>query len=173
MKIPTLEAAGDSRSIHRRLFVRLTPERCEYYAGHFRGESFRCLRYHEVKVPNDPRVGSPAMQVPGLMKQLVIRLQTGLAKIDSLTEKVDQLPSVVRLACHFLELTLRIHPYVNGNGHMARFAVWALLGRYGFWPNPNRWPIEPRPAEPYISLIIDFRNGNQAPLEHFMLDMLV
>lgn len=173
MQIPTTVAAGDSRPIHYRMFTRLTPAQCQYYAGHFRGEDFRCLKFHEVGVPGDPRVGSPAIQVTGLMKELLLRLQAGLVKIDSLNSRADQLPSAVRLACHFLELILRIHPYVNGNGHMARFAVWALLGRYGYWPNPNRWPIEPRPAEPYTLYIIEFRNGNKAPLEYFMLDMLI
>jgi hypothetical protein len=107
------------------------------------------------------------------MHQLILRLRQGLSKIDSLNARKDRLAAAVRLSCHCLELVGRIHPYANGNGHMARFASWAIVGRYGFWPNPNRWPVEPRPCEPYVELIKQFRDGNRAPLEHFMLNMLI
>jgi len=172
-RIATFEAAGDSRPIHRRFFIRLVPENHSYYAGHFRGEDFRCLRYYEVAVRDDSRVGIPASRVSDAMRQLFLRLREGLCKIDLLTARMDRLVAAARLACHFLELIGRIHPYANGNGHMARFASWAIVGRFGFWPNPNRWPVEPRPCEPYVELIKEFRNGNHAPLEHFMLDMLI
>jgi Fic family protein len=72
------------------------------------------------------------------------------------------------LACRVFEVFLRIHPYANGNGHAARFLIWCLLSRYGYWP--KGWPIEPRPPDPpYTHLISEYRNGNWEPLEEFVL----
>jgi len=44
-----------------------------------------------------------------------------------------------------------------------RFLVWAILGRYGYWP--NRWPIGPCPSHPeYAPLIVRYRNGDRNAL---------
>ena len=39
---------------------------------------------------------------------------------------------------------LQVHPYANGNGHIARFITVALMQRAGF--QSNDWTIHPRPA---------------------------
>jgi hypothetical protein len=55
---------------------------------------------------------------------------------------------------------------------MARLIVWAVLGRFGRWP--ERWTVEPRPPNPpYLSLITEYRNGNHQPLEEFMIRMVL
>src|SRR5580658_9409020 len=141
--LKTEQVAGDSRAIHGRVFSSLTPPGFSYFAGHFRGEDFRCLKYYTVGVMGDPRVGHAPETVNAAMEALIYRVRSGLAKIDTLTDSLAQFTYSIRLACNVFELLLLIHPYGNGNGHMARFAVWAILGRYGHWP--ESWPVEPRP----------------------------
>lgn len=78
---------------------------------------------------------------------------------------------VVALASRVFEALLRIHPYVNGNGHIARLIVWCILGRYGYWP--LRWTIDPRPTFPeYTVAIKEYRSGNPDMLERMIMQCL-
>ena len=82
-----------------------------------------------------------------------------------------RLLATVAVACAVFELFLRIHPYLNGNGHAGRFVLWAILSRYGYWP--GRFRIDPRPPDPpYSELIVKYRNGVKEPLEQFVLHAL-
>jgi fido (protein-threonine AMPylation protein) len=175
----TVEIAVNTRPVHRRLFFELTPPNHEYYAGHYRGESYRCLYEYQVMVHGDPRVGSDPAVVAAELKQIERVIRDGLAVLDANrnvpdahVSKAQKLLHVVVLACRVFEVFLRIHPYANGNGHAARFLIWSLLSRYGYWP--KGWPIEPRPPDPpYTQLITEYRNGNWEPLEEFVLNTVV
>jgi Fic family protein len=75
----------------------------------------------------------------------------------------ERLLRVVTFACAAFERFLAIHPFANGNGHASRFLIWAILGRYQYWPED--WTIEPRPGHPdYLRLILAHRNGDTLPL---------
>ena len=173
-----LAHARDTRAVHLQFFEELTPSGCRYYAGHYRGEAYRCLRYYRVQVPGDSRVGCPPENVGFMMDELARRIEAGIAALDGAAEipdaqlsAEDKVIYAVAFACHVFEMFLRIHPYANGNGHIGRFLIWAILGRYGYWP--QKWPIEPRPPDPpYSSLIVEHRNGNKEPLERFVLQCL-
>lgn len=177
-EIDSRACAADTRQVHRSLFVRLTPHGCEYFAGHYRGEDFRCLRFYVVGIRRDPRVGYAPHLVRGYMAEVEEIVKTAVAGLDAGFElptahfaDEEKLLYCVAVACRVFEYFLRIHPYVNGNGHAARFIVWALLGRYGYWP--VRWPIEPRPPDPpYTNLLEEHRNGNPEPLEKLILAYL-
>lgn len=176
--IDTLAGAADSRPIHRRLFHELTPPGHEYYAGNYRGEDYRCLRYLNVMIPGDPQVGFPSNWVLGYVREIAGLIRGGISALDLARQVPDgQLPReqkvlyVVIFACRIFELFLRVHPYADGNGHAARFIVWAILGRYGYWP--KRWPLDPRPPDPpYSELIRQYRSGNRERLEAYILSTL-
>src|SRR5208337_1141442 len=119
-KIKAETLAGDSRSLHGRIFSSLTPPGYEYYAGHFRGENFRCLKFSMVTAGGDPRVGYLPQTVRATMDAFEYRARVALSKIDDLIDPLARLTFAVRLAGQLFELFLRIHPYVNGNGHIAR-----------------------------------------------------
>jgi len=172
-------AAADSRPIHRRLFLQLTPPGYDYYAGHYRGESFRCLQFYAAGIQGDPNVGYMAANVPMAMADVAREIYAGLGVLDAIHQmphahlpRRDKLIYTVVFVCRVFEVFLRVHPYANGNGHAARFVVWAILGRYGYWP--QNWPIEPRPADPpYTLLIQQYRGGNRDPLEQFVVQALL
>jgi fido (protein-threonine AMPylation protein) len=74
------------------------------------------------------------------------------------------------LTALFVEF-LEIHPFTNGNGHMARLVVIAILGRFAVYP--SSWSLHPRPQDPpYSELISRYRSGDQKPLEHFVLSCI-
>jgi fido (protein-threonine AMPylation protein) len=77
---------------------------------------------------------------------------------------------VVAAAAWFFVEYLRVHPYANGNGHLARFIISALMGNYGRWP--VRWTVDPRPGGNYDQLISAYRDGDPAPLERALFDAI-
>ena len=172
-QLDTRQVALDTRGVHEHCFLQLTPASCIYYAGHYRGEAYRCLLHYQVGVPSDPRVGSPPQSVAFLMSELAMILGSGFASLDansSLAPK-DRLRYLIVLCARVFELFLRIHRFANGNGHAARFLLWSALGRYDHWP-PN-WPVEPPPPRgPYYAAITAYRNGNRDALESYILATL-
>lgn len=167
----------DTRPSHRALFSSLTPPSCWYYAGNYRGSDFKCLREYAVQVQGDPRVGARPAHVSGAMSQLRVRINNACGALDayfanpSLPDHAKVL-AVVAVACEVFDVFLAIHPYANGNGHIARLIVWALLGRHGYWP--HGFTIEPRPPDPpYTQLLVEHRNGNKGPLQNWVLQHIV
>jgi fido (protein-threonine AMPylation protein) len=177
-KLDTAECAADTRPVHLQLFSRLVPDKCPYYAGHYRGEDFACLRYSEVKIAGDSRVGWPASEVSLAMASLETEVRAAVKRLDgalnvphSTIRPEDRLRYAVAVVCAIFEKFLCIHPYLNGNGHVGRFLIWAILGRYGYWP--IKFAIEPRPPDPpYTDLIRMCRDGNHQPLEKYILRCL-
>jgi len=166
----------DTRPFHDTMFTGLTPDRCPYFAGHYRGESFRCLEHYYVNIPGDPRVGTPpnfvAFDLANFGDHI---LRAGLSAAaaaftvpDSRLPPEDKLIHLVSFACRVLVEFLRIHPYANGNGHAGRLIVWFTLAKFGYWP--KKWPLNTSP--PYHQLIFDYRNGTHDPLERFVLDCI-
>lgn len=173
-----LQASSDTRPVHRRLFGRLTPPGHPQYAGHYRGERVDCLWDYDVFIASDPRVGFHHTVVLSAMSSLALLIEQGCSSLDQAHENPRALPDedlrlhTVAFACRVFELFLRVHPYADGNGHVGRFSIWAVLGRYGYWP--KRWPIEPRPPDPpYSELIARHRSGDTEPLERFVLATLI
>ncbi len=77
----------------------------------------------------------------------------------------------IALACRLFVRFLTIHPYANGNGHIARFLLTGLLKRQGY--RLKAFPIEPRPADPpYSDLIKLYRDGKVEPFERYILEQI-
>jgi Fic/DOC family len=165
--------ASDTRSSHAYFFAKLTPAKCDYYAGNFRGEAFRCLQYYRVQIESDPLVGAVPEEVVVQMAQLSTTIADAIGVLDAFAasgrSRVANLWQVVRVAARVFAEFLTIHPYANGNGHAGRLIVCTLLGRYGFWM--KRWSVEPRPPDPpYSRAIADYRRGYVADLEKLILE---
>lgn len=167
--------ASDTRKAHADLYVRLTPAKCDYYAGHYRGESYRCLLNYRVEVPSDPLVGTNPDSVLSEMAELETDVIASISELDTYVasgrSRVAKLLQIVRVAARIFIQFLTTHPYANGNGHAGRLIVIALLGRYGFWM--KRWTVEPRPLPQqeldYADAIYAYRRGRVDQLEKFIL----
>jgi fido (protein-threonine AMPylation protein) len=173
-----LIAAQDTRTLHRNLFDGLTPLGFDYYAGHYRGEDFLCLRECEVRIRNDPRVGHPAAVVPDQMRLMAAEVVNVAEHRDILyavnsrvVGEAEKLACLIEVAAALFVYFLEIHPYANGNGHVGRFLLITLLCRYGIFP--ARWPLHPRPQDPpYSELISRYRSGDRKSLERYILSCL-
>jgi fido (protein-threonine AMPylation protein) len=127
--------------LHRNLFDGLTPLGFDYYAGHYRGEDFLCLRECEVRIRNDPRVGHPAAVVPDQMRLMAAEVVNVAEHRDILyavnsrvVGEAEKLACLIEVAAALFVYFLEIHPYANGNGHVGRFLLITLLCRYGIFP---------------------------------------
>src|SRR5262249_49619784 len=77
----------------------------------------------------------------------------------------------VAFACRLFVEFLIVHPYANGNGHVARWLLTAVLRRHGY--RLDNFPLEPRPPDPpYSDLITRYRNGEIELLERYVLSRL-
>jgi fido (protein-threonine AMPylation protein) len=170
-----VESAADTRPIHRYLFSLLVPRKYIYYAGHYRGEDFPCLKNYEVTLTGSSEECYPAFLVEPRMEKIGQWVREGMKVLDATHQlpdaqlaPEDKLLNTVTFTCTIFDEVLRVHPYANGNGHAARFMIWAILGKYGYWP--KQFPIEPRPNHPLYSwAIAAYRKGNKEALENYIL----
>lgn len=165
-----LQTMKDSRKLHENLFKDLTPSDHGYFAGHYRGEPFRCLRCYRVCVPADSRVGHEPPIVDKSMVEFSEVIQAIFNAIDAgnktIVSKKQKIVFAVKAVCRLFVKFLEIHPYANGNGHIARIFIWAFLSNFNIWP--TRLPVEPGPTG-YGRHIADYRSGKTTPLELFVL----
>ena len=166
--------ARDTRPIHRDLFAGLGPAGHEYYVGNYRGFHKTCLRSYEVSV-GDPLACSKAVTVQADIARYGTAIVNAVEQIDRAIvsaprglDPAQRTIAIVRVACEAFVRFLTIHPYADGNGHVARSLLWILLRHFGFIP--DKWTIDPRPAFPdYGTMIAMHRRGTTAPLEQFVL----
>lgn len=178
-KLDAVQSCKDNRPQHQYLFKKLTPKGHNYFAGHYRGEDFVGLRTYEVSIASDPRVGVHSSLVIQSMRHYSQEIDTAMMvllrgyKIPvAHISREDQLLYTVRYACKFFVEFLRVHPFANGNGHMARLLIFCFFANFGIWP--RRWPMNDRPPDPpYSKLISDYRNGLFDGLEAFVLKCIL
>ncbi len=169
-----VESAADTRLIHQYLFSLLVPREYIYYAGHYRGENFPCLKSYYAGIEGVSS-GFPPFLVEQRMEKIAQWVREGMKVLDATHQLADsqlapedKLLNTVAFACMIFNEVLRVHPYVNGNGHAARFIIWAILGKYNYWP--KQFPIEPRPNHPlYAWAIGEYQKGNKEALENYIL----
>ena len=159
---------SDCRPRHKIFFHDLTPAYCDYFAGNYRGDNFRCLQCYGVGVGADPMVGCHFSQVLRFLADLNSDTARTLAAIDLVYHDVAAPPSrlemisyLVPLAAEIVEVFLTIHPFANGNGHMARLLVLVLFARFDIWP--QSWTLDLRP--PYAGALSEHRRNNVVPLQ--------
>lgn len=175
-----LSLAKDLRPIHEWLFSGLTPKHFSYFAGHYRGErGFRCLVNYTVGIAGDPRVGHPPATVPLEMEKFALDIDRIAAEMalyfqarDIWLPPQEKVLRAIQLVAALFVYLLEIHPFANGNGHMARWLIICLLGRHDVYVKKD-WPLHPRPTEPaYSQAIIAYRNGDRSKLHVLLLDCL-
>jgi fido (protein-threonine AMPylation protein) len=144
----------DTRPLHRRYFEGLTPAGFDYYAGHYRGEDFPCLKDRQVQIVGDPLVGHAPYRITDDMSTFAGDFTTIAAESDLVwginpivVGRPEKLFRVVQLGVALFIYFLEIHPYLNGNGHMGRFLLISFLSRFGIFL--SQWPLHPRPQDPH------------------------
>lgn len=171
---PVDKYAPDTRPIHLDLFTGLGPPGHDYYVGNYRGFHKKCLRDYEVTV-GDPLACSKAAKVQtdivrfGMEVVKAIKdIEGAIASAPAALDPAQKTVAIVRIACLAFVRFLTIHPYADGNGHVARSLLWIVLRHFGYIP--NKWTIDPRPPFPnYGEMIAMHRRGATSLLEQFVL----
>ena len=146
--VPTVEMA---REWHRRTFDGVSVP-VPYYVGGIRDSdpAEPELVDHEVGVQGPVAYVScvPAANVPAELATFEAQLQQDVALLDAMFPPANAPPlslvdDILRCAAVAHGEWVRIHPFVNGNGRIARiWANWCLL-RYGL---PAVLRLRPRPS---------------------------
>lgn len=162
---------GDLKEWHRKLFEKVVP--VPYYAGHYRGQDplRPCL-------DGDAWVGSNMGTPPSLVAQEMSKFSAGLEKSTRATDEfVDGgasalmcLKAAVHLAAFAGGSIIRIHPFVNGNGRIARFAMNFFLYRY---LRKIPFALNRPPHIDYgLASEIAMRDGNYTALYQYLLQII-
>lgn len=158
---------------HKYVFRLFTPPGHWFYAGKYRGSKYPIIETYNVQIRSDPKVGLAFAKVKQHMTLFDKQFEQAMDRFDQLfrdetKNKAVLLVMLVETLANFLVRFLTIHPYVNGNGHMARLLVLAMLGRVNI--RPHTWSIDDRP--PYDQAIFDYRRGNVRPLVKVLLECI-
>jgi hypothetical protein len=138
--------------------------------GCFRGEP----GLEGVPVYVGSRAGTSAALVAGEVDAFVKRLQAVADRLDALLPRGkaldrDGLEAAIEFAAWTHSEWVRIHPFCNGNGRIARLLTHAILMRYGL---PPVLRLRPRPATSYGLAGAEGMEGNAKPMEGLLRRLL-
>lgn len=163
--------ACDTRPTHKACFEPLTLSGLSYYAGNYRGAPIGCLAHFRVKIEGDPQVAREPEEVATAIERLRGYLERDVEALSRFSgDDAARLEQIVALAARFLTYFLTIHPYVNGNGHAARFGTWAILKHFGL--QPEGFTVHGEKL-PYNDQLYAHRRGITSPLERFIFSRLI
>lgn len=162
---------GDLKAWHKKLFEKTVP--VPYYAGNYRKSdpTKPCLEW-EVHVAGV--YGAPFVEVELLMKKFSEDLAKSTLSTDEFLAidraQIARVQAATQLAAFAGGSIIKIHPFVNGNGRMARLAMNFFLHRY-----LNRVPFFiDRPTNPDYSTASRYamQTGNFVPLYQYVVELL-
>ena len=153
----------DTRQVHRELFMPLTPEGYEAYAGTYRGEVGSILEHRKAAI-HYKNVEGLKERYPALNPAEVIPYMATLGEFIRETflgaEEFDRDTYFTRMVRIFGTFS-KIHPYLDGNGHISRMMLVLLAERKGIEVSP-KWTIHPRPYG--IEMAIAFEHYKTCPV---------
>ena len=140
--------------------------------GRFRGE--QGLENEPVYIGLNLNKGTNAARAVAEADTFVARIQAVLGRLDELVspgEKLDRdrLEAIIEFAAWAHSEWVRIHPFCNSNGRIARVLSNAIFLRYGL---PPVLRLRPRPSSPYSYAGAEGMNGNSKPMEALLRRLL-
>ncbi len=158
-----LEFLSNTRDVHRELFILLTPKGYEAYAGTYRGEEGSILEHRRAAI-HYKNIEGLKERYPALNPVEVIPYMATLEEFIRETfleagsfDKETYFTRMVRVFGMFS----KIHPYLDGNGHISRMMMLLLAERKGIEVSP-KWTIHPRSYG--IEMAIAFDHYKTCPI---------
>jgi len=141
------------------------------YVGAFRGEP----GLERINVRVGTHLGSPAREVAEALASFEARFQRSVAVLDDLIPPgseldADRVAAVIELCAWVHAEWIRIHPFANGNGRIARLWVAYIAMRYRL---PIFLRLRPRPDGEYGRAAMAAMSGNWEPTEQLFRKLYV
>ena len=152
---------ADPRDLHRELFASFTPTSHPEYAGTYRGTPDTPLADVRMSAGSqiDPEVVyefCPPREVPWRMTELGVNTYSLLNEPNQ--DDYDKLIALAYTFCRFG----KIHPFLDGNGHVQRAVFAVMATEFGF-PLSPRFVIHPRPFDRLLAVALE--NFGRAPAD--------
>lgn len=164
-----IAALADTRPLHAALFAGLAPDRWPDAAGVWRGTPGTSLVAAPRAVFLARRLPGlrfrdlclPAAEVPGAMAALGVDLRQ--LWIERPGRDDPWRDAAFAVLAEVTARFFRIHPYMDGNGHVWRLTLPLLGARLGLRTR-NSWTIHRRPYGPEFSLALQWYGDHPAIL---------
>ena len=148
------EILADPRHLHRELFGPFAPPGHDEYAGTYRGTPGTALAdrrmFSESQLePSAQYEFCLPCEVPVRMNQLLEQTHALLGE----AAKADDYGKLVGLAYTFCWIG-KIHPFLDGNGHVQR-AIFAAMATDCGYPLSPRFAIHPRPLDRLLATALE------------------
>lgn len=160
---------GDIKHWHKKFFEETVP--VPYYAGYYRGEdpARPCL---DAEVHVSGAFGAPAAEVEPRMKAFSEQLVQATIATDEYVEAhstIERIRAAAQIAAFAGGSIIQIHPFINGNGRMARMVMNFFLHRY---LHTIPFFID-RPSHPDYSTAskVAMFEGNFSPLYQYLIEI--
>lgn len=157
---------------HRTLFdgLSIVPDPC--YLGGYRGSAHPWLVDYEVVVGMHD--GVPAKSVGHQVDLLVLTLGARIADLaraiaQDHQKSAAELERVAELAAWLHGEWVRIHPFANGNGRVARLLANYVLARFRIAPALR---LKPRPGPTYEAAARASMRGDHSRMTQWVLELL-
>lgn len=144
---------SDPRELHKDLFLRFAPPTYPEYAGTYRGTPGTTLQSRRMSAQSELESGTEfefacPVEVPARMQNLLAETSRLLA--DNGADDTDKLIALSYTFCWFG----KIHPFLDGNGHVQRAVFAAMATEFGF-PLSKRFAIHPRPYDRLLATALE------------------
>jgi prophage maintenance system killer protein len=165
-----LKSICDTRGVHQKLFIELTPPGYSEYAGNYRGSNDS---YLAIDVTFSGHVGSSYLEVEQDMEELAYKIKRLYAKLLSKRSSMTKHTFMYNIA-HIASIStikfIGIHPYADGNGHISRYITCGFMMPNGYIP--IKWAIDPRPTykEYMESMCAGHEKENFDKMTDFIID---
>ena len=158
---------GNPRDLHRELFASFTPTDYPECAGTYRGTPDTSLADIRMSTGSqiDPEVVyefCPPRELPWRTQELGINIHSLLNEPGE--TDYDKLLALAYTFCRFG----KIHPFLDGNGHVQRAVFAVMATEFGFLLSP-RFAIHPRPFDRLLAVALE--NLGRAPEDEEQEDL--
>jgi hypothetical protein len=144
---------ADPRDLHRELFAPFAPSTHTDYAGTYRGTPGTALADRRMYAASQIDLGTEYEfclpgEVPPRMVELLKNTHALLG--EGSADDYGKLVALTYTFCWFG----KIHPFLDGNGHIQRAIFAAMATNFGYALSP-RFAIHPRPFDRLLALALE------------------